>query len=93
MNKEQEIMKMCEKGWFDICLSEIKKGDEKYSKMQREAHNGNPIAQHNLGMWNETVAHKYDEALSWYKKAADQEYQPAKEAYEELSQKLSKEAK
>lgn len=60
--------------------------DEKspeYKEMMGEAHNGNPQAQHGLGMWND-VRGRDEAAKHWYKRAADQGHEGAVKALEEM---------
>lgn len=74
----------------DFPLSEVKKGSPEYEAMEKAAKQGYRSAQYDLGMWNEMVAQDYETALDWYKRAADQEYEGAAEAYDELFQKTKK---
>ena len=57
--------------------------------MESEAKKGNMSAQHNMGLWNETVVEDYDEALQWYRRAADSGHEGAQNAMEELHSKIS----
>ena len=68
----------------NIPLDEIKEDSPEYEAMKSAAENGNKFAQHAMGLWNETVALDNDEAKKWYKKAADQGHEGAKQAFSEL---------
>lgn len=54
-----------------------------FREMSYEAHNGNPQAQHGLGMWNQ-VRGRDEEARRWYKRAADQGHEGAEEALKDM---------
>ena len=67
----------------NIPLNEIKEGSKEYEIMKDAAENGDPSAQHSMGMWEEIVACNGDEAKKWYKKAAEKR-DSAKDALEDL---------
>lgn len=72
---------------IDFSLSKIKRGSQEYQIMKEAAENGDQSAQHDMGLWHETVEHNKTEALKWYKRAANQGHEGAKEAYNDLINK------
>ena len=52
--------------------------------MKSAAENGDPSAQHNMGLWNELVGKNFDEALKWYNKAANQGLDDSRKLYDDL---------
>lgn len=68
----------------NIPLDEIKKGSPEYEAMESAAKNGDMFAQHAMGLWNELVGKKIDEALKWYNKAANQGLDDSRKSYDDL---------
>ena len=71
----------------NIPLDKIREDSEEYKIMKKAAENGDPSSQHSMGMWQETVACNDDEAKKWYKKAAIQGHEGAKNAFDNLVKK------
>ena len=71
-------------------LSEVKEDSTEYEILKQNAESGIPSAQHDMGVWHETVAHNYEEALKWYKKAGNSGYSNSQESYNNLARWLGK---
>lgn len=71
-------------------LSKVKRDSQEYQIMKEAAENGDQSAQHDMGLWHETVEHNETEALKWYKRAADQGHKGAEEAYDDLINRYNK---
>ena len=67
-----------------IDVEDISRDSEEYQTMFSAAVHGNPSAQYCLGLWAEKVHKKPDVALTWLKKAAQQNFEKANEALQRL---------
>lgn len=67
-----------------IDVEDISRDSEEYQTMFSAAVHGNPTAQYCLGLWAEKVHKKPDIALTWLKKAAQQNFEEAIEALQRL---------
>lgn len=67
-----------------IDVEDISRDSEEYQIMFSAAVHGNPSAQYCLGLWAEKVHKKPDVALTWLKKAAQQNFEEAIEALQRL---------
>ena len=67
-----------------IDVEDISRDSEEYQTMFSAAVHGNPTAQYCLGLWAEKVHKKPDVALTWLKKAAQQNFEEAIEALQRL---------
>ena len=72
-------------------LSDILEDSQEFEIMKNAARNGNPSAQHSIGMWYENVAKDLEMAKIWYKRAADQGHEGAMEAYNNVLQSKNNE--
>ena len=71
-------------------LSKVEAGSVEYDSLKQAAESGTPSAQHDMGKWQETVAHNYEEALNWYEKAAISGHEGSQESYNDLANQLGK---
>ena len=74
----------------NFSLADIRKNDQAYLVMEKEASNGHILAQHNMGLWNELISNDYTEALKWYQKASIQGNETSKLAYNDLKDRIDK---
>lgn len=65
-------------------ISDIKKDSPEFEIMKNAAKNGDPSAQHSMGIWYGEVAKDLEKAKNWYRRAAGEGREGAQESYTDL---------